>query len=396
MHQYPQNSPHMIPIDAYLAQLDAQKQTLQLQLQAINTQMSNIRAHYSQARSNHFFKPSSHAKNHQLHKLQPDKEKLQAHIQAVRAEIIRVQALKKQGIQQISLQPPQPPQKKGGELDMQQGPQNPQQYPLQPPFNPSFSPPSPYLPSQQPPQQPKKPKLPIWVWVIIVLFALGLCNGVSQFIIQSVKSQSTVTQVATSIPTTDPAIDQTANALSTQINQATPTDLPTDTPTPPPTVSTATLGGTENTFIAKFGQPSLSHAGTDSYTDAAKNLSIDVNFDWNIDRTPNMRAFGVTASPIGDNQTWSAATGKALCLSFLPSDATFVKTVPSAQQSSGLGLIEMYYSQLLANTLPASYFTDYNQHQVKPGTIYLVYTYGSLNSPSRIQSCDVDTDQINN
>jgi len=90
------------PIDEYLANLKTRKDTLQLQLNEINTKMSSIRAHYSQARSNWIFKPSPHAKDRELRKLQPTKEKLQAEIQAVRAEITRMQGLKKQGIKLVN------------------------------------------------------------------------------------------------------------------------------------------------------------------------------------------------------------------------------------------------------------------------------------------------------
>lgn len=93
----------MIPIDDYLAQLKARKDTLQLNLNNVNTQMSNIRAHYSQARSNFIFKPSPHAKDHQLKKLQPTKEKYQREILAVKSEITRIQALKKQGVKMIQI-----------------------------------------------------------------------------------------------------------------------------------------------------------------------------------------------------------------------------------------------------------------------------------------------------
>ncbi len=92
----------MISIDEYLAQLKARKDSLQLQLTTVNTQMANIRAHYSQARSNFIFKPSPHAKDHQLKKLQPTKEKLQREILAVKTEITRIQALKKQGVKMVN------------------------------------------------------------------------------------------------------------------------------------------------------------------------------------------------------------------------------------------------------------------------------------------------------
>ena len=92
-----------ISIEQYLANLDARKATLQLQLSQVNTQMSNIRAHYEQSRANFLFKQSPHTKDHQLKKLQPTKEKLQKEMLHVRAEIARVKALKKQGIQSINI-----------------------------------------------------------------------------------------------------------------------------------------------------------------------------------------------------------------------------------------------------------------------------------------------------
>ncbi len=92
----------MISIDEYLTTLKARKDTLQLQLTSVNTQMSTIRSHYEQSRGNFFFKESAHHKDHQLKKLQPTKEKLQKEILAVKAEIIRIQALKKQGVKMVN------------------------------------------------------------------------------------------------------------------------------------------------------------------------------------------------------------------------------------------------------------------------------------------------------
>jgi G:T/U-mismatch repair DNA glycosylase len=60
--------------------------------------MSNIRAHYEQSRHNLIFKESPFVKDLKLKQLQPAKEKLQREILAVKAEITRVQELKKQGI----------------------------------------------------------------------------------------------------------------------------------------------------------------------------------------------------------------------------------------------------------------------------------------------------------
>jgi hypothetical protein len=95
------NMSGMIPIDEYLARLKTQKDNWQLELDKVNTQMSTIRAHYEQSRSNLFFKQSAHSKDHQLKKLQPTKEKLQQEILAIRTEITRIQALKRQGVKMV-------------------------------------------------------------------------------------------------------------------------------------------------------------------------------------------------------------------------------------------------------------------------------------------------------
>ena len=94
----------VLPIEEYLAQLKASRDALKLQLSNVNTQMSNIRAHYQQSRTNLF--PGSSAtwwKNHHLKQHQPRKEKLQGEILAVKTEIARIQALKKQGVKTVKV-----------------------------------------------------------------------------------------------------------------------------------------------------------------------------------------------------------------------------------------------------------------------------------------------------
>jgi hypothetical protein len=86
---------NMHEIDTNLADLKARKQGLQLQLNEINTQMSNIRARYSERLSNSIFKPNRSSKDVKLRKLQSEKEHLQPQIQALQAQIIRIQALKR-------------------------------------------------------------------------------------------------------------------------------------------------------------------------------------------------------------------------------------------------------------------------------------------------------------
>ena len=94
----------VLPIDERLAQLKDSRDALKLQLSNVNTQMSNIRAHYQQSRTNLFVGSGANwRKNHSLKQHQPRKEKLQGEILAVKREIARIQALKKQGVKTVKV-----------------------------------------------------------------------------------------------------------------------------------------------------------------------------------------------------------------------------------------------------------------------------------------------------
>lgn len=184
-------------------------------------------------------------------------------------------------------------------------------------------------------------------------------------------------------------------------SDATPNPSPTATAKPKPIVNpnSATLGGTEAAFMKKYGDPARSHAGIDDYQDAKDNLDIGIDyrtFDENGNDLSSFPVFFVDVTPLGQNQSWPAVTGKKICSSFMPPDAKYLKVVASVTQSSGLGIILMYFSQTLANSLPADYFKDYNQNQVRPGTLYLEYEYAALNDPSHITSCTIGADQQDN
>ena len=96
----------VLPIEECLAQLKASRDALKLQLSDVNAQMSNIRAHYQQSRTNWLVGVDSTAKwrkNYYLKQHQPSKEKLQGEILAVKTEIARIQALKKQGVKTVKV-----------------------------------------------------------------------------------------------------------------------------------------------------------------------------------------------------------------------------------------------------------------------------------------------------
>ncbi len=199
----------------------------------------------------------------------------------------------------------------------------------------------------------------------------------------------------------------TATLASTvpQVQATQPSIPPTATATPIPRVNTqaVTLGGTEQAFEKKYGSPFRQQSGSMA---EFQSLGLDVSINYVDTNTSNpdpnsLWVYSVGVTPLGNvqasnSQSWSATTAKNLCLSFLPPDAKFVKTVPSNTQAIGMGVIEMYSSSLLAHTIPASYFTDYNNNLNKPGTIYVQFDYHRLNDLSQVQSCSIATDTSSN
>jgi hypothetical protein len=169
-----------------------------------------------------------------------------------------------------------------------------------------------------------------------------------------------------------------ANSRTSDQQQATvPTDTPapTDTteptmtpaPTGPHIVTGALLGGTQDAFTAAFGpaftsSPMPPHYqltlpdGTVAYT-CFCNTMAGLDGQQRVDIMSVGPAQGVT---------WSQATDTEAVAVFLPSDATYVRTIQDPQ----LGPILVYVSQDLAQTFPESAFYDSNGGPANPlGTL---------------------------
>lgn len=171
----------------------------------------------------------------------------------------------------------------------------------------------------------------------------------------------------------------------------------TQSPTPlPDTVSpqALTLGGSEQAFIDQYGQPTqTNNYNIDDYVDETNNLSVGIDYVNTFSGNPSTYSvYFITLSTVS-GAVWTATKSKSICNSYLPKDAKYVKVVPSTSQTTGMGVILMYYSASLANTVPAGYFYDYYRKGVLPGTIYLDYSYQYPSDNSHIWMCALGTAQ---
>lgn len=214
--------------------------------------------------------------------------------------------------------------------------------------------PNPYHPvnplAQPPPKRPRRRRL--WLILGIIVGSLLLC-----FIFAGIMGTLTNAQ-----------LPQTTQATSTPTQV--PTTAPTSTPTKPPTavptrspLDGTVIGGTQNAFTTKYGQPSQDIGGLFFY----QNLQVSVTSDNHVD---NMLV------GVPKNQQWSMTTGQAQCQTFFPSDAITVKNFATAdvdQQNDGVAYI--YVSHALSQVFPSSRFTDQQHHQLTPGTFSVAYGY---------------------
>lgn len=202
---------------------------------------------------------------------------------------------------------------------------------------------------QQYPYPPRKPsalqtflRLPRILQIIIGLVVAFLVIFVGSAAIAGIASSGTP---ATNTPTT-----VAAQATST----SPPKPTATFTPSGPHILTGATIGGLQDAFQAKYGNP--------SGTGTAKTYTFDKGL--------------VTATPAGDASSdgknhvvslrigpssgqWDAATAQPICEAFLPPDAQFLK----AQDVAGFGPERVYTSASLALSFGAGAFNG-----AAPGT----------------------------
>jgi len=157
----------------------------------------------------------------------------------------------------------------------------------------------------------------------------------------------------------------------------TPTAQPTSAPTKAPTIgSQVVVGGTEDAFTAKFGNPTSQQTqnGAQELDYATGDATIG---QFGIVLWPDTRTvYGlVIAAPTG--QPWDAITAIPLCINYLPGDVTLDQPKNITDTAGNVvGLFQSGYSTELANTLNPAYFNDaIGNNLVKPGTFSIRYTY---------------------
>lgn len=176
---------------------------------------------------------------------------------------------------------------------------------------------------------------------------------------------------------------QVATPIPPTATQAPPT--PTPSPTPVPSAGPAVLGGLVAAFTAKYGPPDTSTPGMLFY----ENKQITV-----IPDTDKQHVIGLIITPPG-SQDWDKTTAESVCTTFAPADAkrqkTLLTTDPVLNQQNGFAEIER--SAALAQTFPASYFTDQNANRITPGTFTISYEYDQANQqyePTKFIQCSFD------
>lgn len=208
------------------------------------------------------------------------------------------------------------------------------------------------------------------VFIIIFTLLLSACGG---------SDQSASPSSTTPVPNPTPSITVVYTPGST------PTSKPTVAPISGPTV----LGGTLGAFVAKFGQPNdhsdtiLSHF--QRYPDS--------NIDYLIlqQQSASDKTIESVTVQADNGKPWDITTAKAICGSFIPSDAVFQKRVDIAGSASQFGSFDMiYFSATLATKFSADQFTDANQNTVKPGLFDINYLYNDNNDLSHINSCSLE------
>lgn len=175
----------------------------------------------------------------------------------------------------------------------------------------------------------------------------------------------------------------------------TPVTTPT-TPTPSkPTIpqSATTLGGSVVSFDKKFGASNCCYNNGWTYQGPfGKQMWTGVNTVHtpasNVDESTTQRVIEIeNAGPIDSYLNLTMTQAKALCGSFLPTDATLKRTITVSRNGTVYGIELQYLSTLLANTLPASDFTAADRIAAPPGIIFVYYDSPS----STVNYCRLST-----
>jgi len=180
--------------------------------------------------------------------------------------------------------------------------------------------------------------------------------------------------------TTQSAPSQTTSAPAKQPTSEQVTRVPTAPTKPTINLNQAILGGSIHAFDQKFGPNNCCYRnGWTPPNGPYVAVEDDTYNGLNVDETSLSRVVLIEIQPQSNGQTtdpvWSASNATSICNAYLPPDAKYKSgfLVPLANLTKGSA--KVYFSTLLANSLPAKDFVDRNGKQGKPGTIDFYYDY---------------------
>lgn len=194
------------------------------------------------------------------------------------------------------------------------------------------------------------------------------------------------------------ATDSTTGSASGTPSSA--TRVPAATPKPAVAENAAVLGGAVYAFDSKFGSSNCCYRnGWDSqgpYGVVWTGVWYDGSVGGAVDEQSKDRVTTISITDQDDTPAyWTVSQADTICTPYLPPDARYKGT--SAVKDIGgdvKGTEKRYTSVLLANTLPASDFTDVNGHAVSPGTFYVYYSAQYNDSPTMLVGwCILSTDE---
>jgi hypothetical protein len=179
---------------------------------------------------------------------------------------------------------------------------------------------------------------------------------------------------------------------------------PVTTPTPSvPTIaqSAVTLGGSVVAFDKKFGANNCCFENGWDYKGPYGQMWTGVYIGSpdslrNVDERSPQRVVGIeNGGAMYAEMSWTLTQAKTICGSFLPPDAKYHSTTLVRYEAVNVTGFEAHYTSVsLANTLPASAFTDAKGQPTPPGTFSIYYEY-SFNGPNHnsINRCTMGTDE---
>jgi hypothetical protein len=248
-----------------------------------------------------------------------------------------------------------------------------------------------YLPSMQPPPPPKKHTLRnVGIVCVVLLVLVIIANMTSNDSTGSTSADFTPVSSPTSATQTNVSTNQSAQAqqpttVPTQqpprVQQ--PTAIPTHVPSQPKIGNQVVVGGTEDAFNAKLGDP-ISQGTYGGSPGLFYNPPDSQIGQFAVILVPGTRTiFGIVITAPTD-QSWDASTAIAECVAYLPQDST-LNHHQDIKDSSGnvTGLYQSGYSAALANSLSPNFFIDASGDKVvKSGTFSTKYSYADSTSTS--------------